>query len=130
MRELKFREWSAKRKKYNQISMINLDYYNADEDWDIEQYTGLKDINGKIEAYENDQFITNVNMVPDGISSAHNVSFWISVKCTIVFKDGRFLGKYELNNHSEGKYNFTSRSGYIKIPKLFEITGNIHEAKK
>jgi uncharacterized phage protein (TIGR01671 family) len=93
----------------------------------IEQYTGLKDKNGKDEAYENDQFRTEVNMSPDGISSAHNISFWIPVVCTIVFRNGSFVGKYEIVSHSEGKYNFTNRKGYVKIPSDLELIGNIHE---
>ncbi len=32
MREIKFRAWDKYRKEYKQISMINLDYYNADKD--------------------------------------------------------------------------------------------------
>lgn len=135
MEEIKFRAWDKRTKKLVLIDDLywfeeNGVHENGDCGWSIEQYTGLKDKNGKDEAYENDQFRTEINMSPDGISSAHNISFWIPVICTIVFRNGSFVGKYEVVSHSEGKYNFTNRTGYVRIPTEIEIIGNIHEENK
>lgn len=54
-REIKFRAWDNETKdlrQYEEISGICLSALNA-TDWDLEQFTGLKDSNGD-DIYEND----------------------------------------------------------------------------
>ncbi|WP_169302107.1 YopX family protein [Lentilactobacillus buchneri] len=54
-REIKFRAWDNETKdlrQYGEISGICLSALNA-TDWDLEQFTGLKDSNGD-DIYEND----------------------------------------------------------------------------
>jgi uncharacterized phage protein (TIGR01671 family) len=131
MREIKFRVYNTRERKYhmpfkNCSTTYNLDYYeNTKHTRYPEQFIGEIDISGK-DIFEGDLYNDTVCLSPDGISSAHNISYHIPVECEIVFKDGRYLGKWKVENHTEGKYQFNN-SGYSAIPKDIEIIGNIHE---
>ena len=68
-REIKFRAWNTRRKEMEMIDDLywfeeNQCHHNGDKDFVIQQYTGLKDKNGK-EIYEGDilEFIDPNNLV-------------------------------------------------------------------
>jgi len=69
MREIKFRAWNTRRKEMEMIDDLywfeeNQCHHNGDNDYVIQQYTGLKDKNGK-DIYEGDilEFIDPNNLV-------------------------------------------------------------------
>lgn len=104
MRELKFRAWVIAENRYSDDDEISLPV--NENEYILEQYTGLKDKNGK-EIYEGDIFSYDF----------HDDSYG-----EIVFCDGAFMKEWVT---SEGEYLTT----YIeKIDlEMFEIIGNIHE---
>lgn len=64
-REIKFRAWDNETKdlrQYEEISGICLSALNA-TDWDLEQFTGLKDSNGD-DIYENDLVLLDPDNPP------------------------------------------------------------------
>lgn len=92
----------------------------------VEFCTGRKDKNGK-EGCAGDVFTTSARMCPDGISRAHNIFFYVPVKCKIVLTEHGFKGESYLDSYSSGKYLFTGRCGVVDMPVDFEIIGTIHE---
>ncbi len=61
MREIKFRAWNTRRKEMEMIDDLywfeeNQCHHNGDNDYVLQQYTGLKDRNG-VEIYEGDKII-------------------------------------------------------------------------
>ena len=112
MREIKFRAWHRKDKKY--IEVLEMDFYlqsityndyNCDfEAFDIEQYTGLKDKNG-VEIYEGD--------IVNSIYGNREVYFHI--------------GTYWFGS-SKGKNQFAMA---LYSPMIeYEVIGNIHKEAK
>lgn len=114
MRELKFRAWYKSEKKmiYNiqnefeeriELGMDCFSDYLKNDDFVIEQYTGIKDENGK-EIYEGD------------IVSKHNSDLKGVVKQV---KDGQWAIYWD--NTPDGYYVL------FKYSNLCEVVGNIHE---
>ena len=114
MRELKFRAWSKSEKKmiYNiqnefeeriELGMDCFSDYLKNDDFIVEQYTGIKDKNGK-KIYEGD------------IVSKHNSDTKGVVKQV---KDGQWAIYWD--NVPDGYYVL------FKYSNLCEVIGNIHE---
>jgi hypothetical protein len=114
MRELKFRAWSKSEKKmiYNiqnefeeriELGMDCFSDYLKNDDFIVEQYTGLKTKNGKM-IYEGD------------IVSKHNSDLKGVVKQV---KDGQWAIYWD--NTPDGYYVL------FKYSNLCEVIGNIHE---
>jgi len=110
MREIRFRAWKKEDKKWLDrdelcISVLNgkLLGWQADYEFDIQQYTGLKDKNGK-EIYEGDIFIED--------TFDDEAKKLIS---TVIFKEGMFTD----NAGDEPLYEI--------LMNEIEIIGNIHE---
>lgn len=105
MREIKFRAWDKQDHRYwnfKEMEDIGISIFGDEPEMIIEQYTGLKDKNGK-EIYEGD-----VLVIPDEFGTVHRIS--------AVFKNGCFVDSY---------YHW-SISRQSKAHQR-EIIGNIHE---
>lgn len=92
-----------------------------------EQFVGCYDNNRK-ERYEGDIFKSQVCLSPDGLSSAHNIFYWIEVYCQIVFKDSCFVGEWKIENKKINNYIFSNRLGFIELRDNQEDIGNIHSS--
>ena len=125
MREIKFRAWERCEKEMSEwtdlITAIDLGYLLDDpEDFEIMQYTGLKDNSG-VEIYEGDivRYKTELKSPFDGrtklkVDSIH----------TVVFLEGAFMTQH-INGNSgfhELRYKADSSDG-----SNLEIIGNIYE---
>lgn len=101
-REIKFRAWDNETKdlrQYEEISGICLSALNA-TDWDLEQFTGLKDSNGD-DIYENDLVLLDPDDPP----------------YQVIFDEGKF----ELSNDYLGLVYDLSEEHMD-----CEIIGNVH----
>lgn len=117
MRELKFRVWSDADQEYMKgiqaVYGCQTPVYNDEGDrFDIEQYTGLKDKNGK-EIYEGD-IIRNIEEVAPNKSKTYQVFYKVDFA---VFDVAPVDGKIDILS---GGFNFASMTHY-------EVIGNIHE---
>ena len=123
MRELKFRAWYKPEKKmiYNiqnefeeriELGMDCFSDYLKNDDFIIEQYTGLKDKNSR-KIYEGDivKFVDlELAIKPTGVVCFDNAKFFI--------KDLEF---------SDGTYHIVDFYDYNIPNRDFEVIGNIHE---
>ena len=103
MREIKFRAWNTRRKEMEMIDDMywfeeNQCHHNGDNDYVIQQYTGLKDKNG-VEIFEGD-----IVTVP-----------WTG-ECILV----------ELGP-DDGNFHYLVTNYDNRYPPAFEVIGNIHE---
>lgn len=121
MRKLKFRLWDKKQGKIinyeeMQISIVEgkiqiadiLDFCRAVEDFELMQFTGLKDKNGK-EIYEGD--ICLVSLKYFDIKNE---------KSKVIFKDGCFCFQYGFSDDYVKTYNAWDVNS-------IEVIGNIYE---
>jgi len=124
MREIKFRAWDERTQKFYYSGLTCLlnkngylfegegsahadffDWYGDNTEIDIEQYTGLKDKNGK-EIYEGDV----INIIYKNFSYKNREIYFNKEYCGFRFR----------NNAEELR---------LKDCCLYEIIGNIHETK-
>lgn len=130
-RILKFRIWDKANKEYKILGATGLDARNGDvidyynegnrlggpDEYDVEQYTGLKDKNGK-EVYEGDVVRTTDRVTvkglifPVGIVEFKQQAFWI---CNVPSERPDFT-------HNETLLQYWETD--------LEVIGNIHENKE
>lgn len=112
----KFRVWNNKMQKFHIVfsmhGIVNdtLEGYAKDDNFVLEQCTGLKDKNGKL-IYEGD-----VVKIPDNWDE---YGFMAGEKREVYFLAGGFRLK--------PKYNKNDRGCWLEDNDDFEIIGNIHE---
>lgn len=134
MRELKFRAWDKVEKKMLfdadpfalHVSGSNeplLAKTHKNEDCIFEQYTGLKDKNGK-EIYEGD--IVEASIDGAWATGKNSVSFGkVKWKLEVIYNDIRFMDVFKVI----GSKNAPDRIYYLFDKELseLEVIGNIHE---
>lgn len=125
-REIKFRVWSEEDREYrtdcnltglfNSVTGTPATIYSDEGDrFDIEQYTGLKDKNGK-EIYEGD--IVAQELIDDPFAGGYPTY--------VVCWDEEFLG-WALKDTTGDDGNDTDLHFFIAERRKCEIVGNIHE---
>ena len=113
-REIKFRAWDNETKdlrQYEEISGICLSALNA-TDWDLEQFTGLKDKNGK-DIYEGDILAWHSN-----IYRKHD---WVGL---VLYRGAGFAVQESDKSYSSPEW---LECACRKDANIIEVIGNIHE---
>lgn len=111
MREIKFRAWCKPEKKFHEIDLEVILYETlskyAIEDWDLHQFTGLIDKNGK-EIYEGDV-----------VRDKHGIAY------EVIREDY----KWNLKNFYAPCFD-TPGDGFSEELDTIEVIGNIHDNPK
>lgn len=130
-REIKFRVWDAVAKRYVDLSTLTITYDGKltavttseimnpvlnQKNYIVEQYTGLKDKNGK-EICEGDIFRNTINGGTWRVYwNEKDSAFWVDSGV-----DGCNLGDFDWDRNNR-KYGF--------VEKNCEVIGNVHEPPK
>ncbi len=133
MREIKFRAWEITGKKMYEVISIDLGYkprvrtdegFLCDGEFELMQYTGLKDKNGK-EIYEGD-ILKHGKYAYAPFENEVSVVEWFDDNCCYILK------KKHNPKNSEDKQVYDTESlanigGGVGIEGFPEIIGNIYE---
>lgn len=128
MREIKFRVWDIEGKKwvFPVIDITNNFSIDQTKKYDWQQYTGLKDKNGK-EVFEGDIIKCPVSINKHIFGEFQNrIVEWKEDSFTWVFDSPFSWGRFEDNLTGDGDYIKYTEEGVIV---LIEVIGNIHEHK-
>ena len=116
-RELKFRVWLHNDKRWGEVAVLEvfnssgkLEYLYQNQDYTIQQYTGLKDKNGK-EIYEGDIIETHPFLLYPSIAENY----------IVIFCDGKFC--LSQNKKPEDTLELVHHSD----THILEVIGNIFE---
>ena len=127
MRELKFRAWGKNSKEYlgdssqgfnmEELSRLSGQFAN----WELEQYTGLKDKNGK-EIYEGDVVALLFGYVPMKSVTTENIRIENAQKAVIHFDAARAAFRYTIKLRTPKDCQFKPGTKTNMV-----VIGNIHE---
>lgn len=123
MREIKFRFWDKEFKKWSNVPcgyrIEDINYYT---DYEICQYTGMKDFSGK-DIYEGDVFIKVCNY----FDFEKKETYTKEIPCKVIFYNGSF----KVYEHGCKKYDIEdvllNKKEGNDYWKDFNIAGNIYE---
>lgn len=124
-REIKFRLWSDSQNKYVDATFMIVStegtLYSLDRAYVIEQYTGLKDKNGK-EIYEGDIVALLFGYVPMKSVTTENIRIENAQKAVIHFDIARAAFRYTIKLRTPKDCQFKPGAKTNMV-----VIGNIHE---